>query len=179
MSRPFWGEIINEGFGKCCQFYTYSDNVLGSRVLQLSGDLLRLVGGVDGGDGQAGPDTVELRGEQVSNDGREGGEEGSQKDTDFPDINGDIDGVEKMVDGAGSDHETGVDGSSDNPTQGVPSSVVKPVVETVESMFRQVLGCAIVEVGIELVNYRFKPGTVFSSRSQTWFVFTSRLRTVW
>ena len=59
MSRPFWGEINNEKFGKCCQFYTYSDNVLGSRVLQLSGDLLRLVGGVDGGDGQAGPDTAQ------------------------------------------------------------------------------------------------------------------------
>ena len=38
---------------------TYCDNVLGSRVLQLPGDLLRFVGRVDGGDGEAGPNTTQ------------------------------------------------------------------------------------------------------------------------
>ena len=52
---------------------TYSDNVLGSRVLQLPGDLLRLVGWVDGGDGEAGADTTEERDGKLRNVGEEEG----------------------------------------------------------------------------------------------------------
>ena len=38
---------------------TYCDNKLGSRVIQLPGDLLRFVGRIDGGDGEAGSNTTQ------------------------------------------------------------------------------------------------------------------------
>ena len=64
--------------------------------------------------------------------------------------------VEKVVDDTGSDHETRVDGATNNTTQWVPSSVIKPVVKVVETLLCQVFSCAVVEVGIKLVNDRFK-----------------------
>ena len=100
---------------------------------------------------------MQLRGEKVRHDGSQGGEEGGQEHADFPHVDGDVDRVEKVVDDAGGDHEARVDGSPNDPTKGIPGPVVKPVVETVESIISQVLGCAVVEVGIELVNDGFKP----------------------
>ena len=47
---------------------------------------------------------------------------------------------------------TGVYGSSDDPSQGVPCSIVKPVMEAIETLRCQVLGGPEVEVRIELVN---------------------------
>ena len=48
---------------------------------------------------------------------------------------------------------TGVDGPSDDPPEGVPCSVVKPVVEAVEAFLGQELGRSEVEVGIKLVDH--------------------------
>ena len=53
-------------------------------------------------------------------------------------------------------HKARVDGAADDPTQRIPGSVIKPVVETVESILSQVLGGAVVEVGIKLVNDWFE-----------------------
>ena len=64
-----------------------------------------------------------------------------------------------MVDGTGSDHETWVDGSSNDPTKGVPGSVIKPIVEIVEALFCEVLCCTVIEVGIKLMNNRFEPAS--------------------
>ena len=47
---------------------------------------------------------------------------------------------------------TGVDGPSDDPAEGVPCSVVKPVVEAVETFLGQEFGRSEVEVGIKLVD---------------------------
>ena len=40
---------------------TYGDDVLGTRVFKLPGNLLRLVGGVEGGNGEASPGTPKER----------------------------------------------------------------------------------------------------------------------
>ena len=48
---------------------------------------------------------------------------------------------------------TRVDGPSNDPAEGVPCSVVKPVVEAVEAFLGQKLGCSEVEVGIKLVDH--------------------------
>ena len=52
---------------------------------------------------------------------------------------------------------TGVNGSSNDPAEGVPGSVVKPVMKAVEAFLRQVFGGSEVEVGIELVNDALEP----------------------
>ena len=62
-----------------------------------------------------------------------------------------------MVDDTGSDHKSRVDGSTNNSAKWIPCSVIKPVVEIVEALFCQVLGCTIVEVRIKLMDDRFKP----------------------
>ena len=54
-------------------------------------------------------------------------------------------------------HEAGVDGAPDDAPQGIPGAVIKPVVEIVEAFLRQILGGAVVEVGVKLMNDRFKP----------------------
>ena len=120
-------------------------------------------GDVSGDDGdhsgrrESGPDTVQLRREEVRHDGGQRGEEGGEEHANLPDINTDVDAVEKVVDDAGGDHETGVDGSSNDTTQRIPGTIIKPVVEIVETILRQIFGCAIVEVWIKLMNNRFKP----------------------
>ena len=68
-----------------------------------------------------------------------------------------MEGVEDVVDDTGGDHEAGVDGAADDTSEGIPCSVVKPVVEIVEPILGQILGCAVVEIWIKLVNDGFKP----------------------
>lgn len=53
--------------------------------------------------------------------------------------------------------QTGINSSSNDTAQRVPGSVVKPVVELVETFLCQILGCAVVEVGIKLMDNTFKP----------------------
>ena len=62
-----------------------------------------------------------------------------------------------MVYDTSCDHETRVDGATNDPSKGIPSSVIKPVVEIIESFLSQVLSCTVVKVRIKLMNNRFKP----------------------
>ena len=55
------------------------------------------------------------------------------------------------------DELTWIDGASDNTSERIPGPVIKPVVEGVEALLRQVLGGSIVEVRIELMNHRLEP----------------------
>ena len=87
------------------------------------------------GGGEAGTHTVEFRGQEVGDDGREGGEEGGEEHADLPHINGHVESVKDVEDGAGRNHQSGVNGASDNAAQRIPGSVIKPVVEIVESSF--------------------------------------------
>ena len=48
---------------------------------------------------------------------------------------------------------TWINGPSDDTAQWVPGTVVKPVVEVVETLLCQETGGAVVEVGIELVDH--------------------------
>ena len=60
-----------------------------------------------------------------------------------------------MVDGSRGNHEARVDRSTDDTTQGVPGTVIEPVVKGVEAFFGQELRRAIVEVRIELMDDGF------------------------
>ena len=51
---------------------------------------------------------------------------------------------------------TWIDSSTNDSAQGVPCSVIKPVMEAVESLLGEKLGGTIVEVWIELVNDTLK-----------------------
>ena len=75
----------------------------------------------------------------VGYDGSQGGEEWSQKHTNFPHIDGHIKVVQKVVYDTSCDHETRVDGATNDPSKGIPSSVIKPVVEIIGSFLSQVL----------------------------------------
>lgn len=48
---------------------------------------------------------LELFGEVVSHNGGEGGEEGRQEDADVPDVDGDVEEVQHVVDGCRGDHQ--------------------------------------------------------------------------
>ena len=86
------------------------------------------------------PARPELLGEQVSRDGRETAEQRRQEDADVPDVGRDVEVGEDVVDGPGRDHQTGVDRSTDDPTERVPGAVVEPVEEVVEAILDHV-GC--------------------------------------
>lgn len=47
--------------------------------------------------------------------------------------------------------------TSNNPSQGIPSTVIEPVVEVVEALLGQELCSAVVEVRIKLVDDGLKP----------------------
>ena len=53
-----------------------------------------------------------------------------------------------MVDDGGGHHKTRVDGPSNDPSQRVPRSVIKPVVETVKSFLSQELCSTEIKVPI-------------------------------
>lgn len=59
------------------------------------------------------------------------------------------------MENGGGDHKTGVDGASNDTAEGIPGPVIKPVVEGVVAGFGEVFGCAVVEVGVKLVDYGF------------------------
>ena len=62
-----------------------------------------------------------------------------------------------MIDTASGHHEARIDGATNNPAQRVPGSVIKPVVEWIEPVVRQVFGRPVVEVRVKLMDNRFKP----------------------
>ena len=63
--------------------------------------------------------------------------------------------VEDVVDDGGGDHEAGVDCPTDNSTQRIPRPLIKPIMELVEALIRQELGCTVVEVWIKFVDHHF------------------------
>ena len=62
-----------------------------------------------------------------------------------------------MINAAGSYHEARIDGSTNDPAQRVPGSVIKPVVKRIEPVIRQVFGRPVVEIRIKFMDNRFKP----------------------
>jgi len=65
-----------------------------------AGDGARDVAGHDGDEGggdEAGAGGEELLGEQVGDEDGEGGEEGRQEDADVPDVHGEVEEVEQVV----------------------------------------------------------------------------------
>ena len=49
--------------------------------------------------------------------------------------------MEDVIDGGGGHHQTGIDGAADDPTQGIPSAIVEPIVELVKTFLRQETSC--------------------------------------
>lgn len=89
-----------------------------------------------------------LIGKEVGGDGGKTREGGREKDADIPDINGDREGSEGVVDGATGHHEARVEGASRDTAEGVPCPVIEPIPEVVEAVRNEVLGSAEVEPGV-------------------------------
>ena len=51
-------------------------------------------------------DAVQLRGEEIGHDGGQGGEEGGEEHADLPHVDAHVEGVEKVIEHAGCDHQT-------------------------------------------------------------------------
>lgn len=96
--------------------------------------------------------TPQLLGEQVSSNGGKAAKEGRQEDANLAYVHGDVERVEKPMDGARRDHETRVDSAAYNATERVPGALVEPVQEVVEAVDYHVIRSAIVEPRVELVD---------------------------
>lgn len=81
----------------------------------------------------------QLIGQPVRRKSSETGEAGGEKNTDISNIDGNGQETEQVVYDTTSDHEAGVEGSSSDPTEGVPGAVIKPIPEAIESIGDQVL----------------------------------------
>lgn len=91
----------------------------------------------------------QLIGQPVGREGSEARETGGEKDTDISNVDGNGQKTEEVVDDSAGDHETGVEGTASNTTEGVPGAVVKPIPEAIESIGDQVLGSPEVEPRID------------------------------
>ena len=96
--------------------------------------------------------TPQLLGEQVCSNGGKAAKEGRQEDANLSNVHGDVKRVEYPVDGARRDHEARVDRAADDAPQWVPGALVEPVEEVVEAVRHHVIGRAVVEPRVELVN---------------------------
>lgn len=70
---------------------------------------------------------------------------GGQKYTNIPYVNGDVQRVQHIVYGTGSDHQPGIDGAAHNSSQRIPRSLIKPVQEVVETVLHHVGRRSVVE----------------------------------
>ncbi len=95
----------------------------------------------------------ELSSEQIGGDRGESREERREEDADFADVYRYVEQVEQPVNGARREHQPWVHGASNNAPQWIPRSVIEPVQKRIEPVLRHVLCCAVVEPGIELVDY--------------------------
>ena len=69
-------------------------------------------------------------------------------------MSGESERVEEPMNGAGSDHQTGIDGPAHNPAEGIPGELVEPVQKVVEIRRHHLISGAVVEPGVEFVNNR-------------------------
>lgn len=91
----------------------------------------------------------QLIGQPVCCESSETREARGEQDTDVPDVNGNGQEAEGMVDNAAGGHEAGIKSSSSDTAQRVPCSVVEPVPEAVESICNEVLGSSEVEPRVD------------------------------
>lgn len=122
------------------------------RASDRSGNVTR-----DDGDETSGDETrariSQLLGEQIRDNGRERGEERSQEDADVADLHGHVEPVQNVIESRRCDHETWIDRAADDTAEWVPGAVIEPVMERVETLFREIFRRAVVEVRIELVDH--------------------------
>ena len=90
-----------------------------------------------------------LIGEEVGGDGGKTRKGGCEEDADIPDIHGNREGSERVVDDAAGDHETGVEGAARDAAQRMPCAVIEPVPEVVEAVRNEVLCGAKVEPRVD------------------------------
>ncbi len=81
----------------------------------------------------------------VQNDTNHQPEYGRQEDANISDVNGNVQGVQDVVDGPGGDHQTRVNRATDNPAQRIPGTLIKPIEEVVVSMLHHVSRGSVVE----------------------------------
>ncbi len=96
---------------------------------------------------------MQFRGQFVSDQRGQRREKGSQKDANLSHTDRQIEEIQDVKYCRGGDHQTRVNGATDDSTQWIPGSVVKPVVEGVKTMVGQEFGGAVVEIGVEFVDH--------------------------
>ena len=70
-------------------------------------------------------------------------------------MSGESERVEEPMNGAGSDHQTGINRAANDPSKRIPCPIIEPIMKLVKSFFSQKLGGAIIEIGIELMDHYF------------------------
>lgn len=80
-----------------------------------------------------------LIGEQVGGNGRQARKRWCEKDANVSNINRNREELEEVVNNTAGDHESGVQGSSGNPTKRMPSTVVEPVPELLKAIGDEIL----------------------------------------
>lgn len=106
----------------------------------------------EGGGEETSALTPQLLSEQVGSDGGEAAKERRQEDANLTNVHGDVERVEDPMDGARRDHEARVDRATDDATERIPGALIEPVEEVVEAVRYHVVGRAVVEPRVELVN---------------------------
>lgn len=95
---------------------------------------------------------VDLFCQQVGDDRSERGEERGEKDAHIPDVHGEVDEPQQAVERGRGDHQAGIDGAADDPSQGIPGALIEPVVKVVETLLGQEPRGAVVKVRVKLMD---------------------------
>ena len=66
--------------------------------------------------------------------------------------------------------------TTDDTTQRIPGSIIEPVMKIIESLFREESRCAIIKIGIELVNNAFKSQDGKQPRAKCWNIITHDIK---
>ncbi len=68
-----------------------------------------------------------------------------QEDANISNVNGNVQGMQDVVDGPRGNHQTGINRATNNPAKRIPGTLVKPVEEVVVSMLHHVSRGSVVE----------------------------------
>lgn len=68
-----------------------------------------------------------------------------EKHADFPDMNLDVQRIQYEMNGAGRNHQAGINGAADDTSQRIPSAFVEPIQKRIKSILDHVMSRSIIE----------------------------------
>eukprot|EP00754_Rhynchopus_humris_P001249 Rhum_TRINITY_DN10757_c0_g2::Rhum_TRINITY_DN10757_c0_g2_i1::g.40138::m.40138 len=108
--------------------------------------------GDEGSRHETGTRVPALLGQKEGDQGRVAGKEGGEEHAHVPDVNREVEEVQRVVNGTRGEHQTRVHGVSHPASKRVPHEGVEPVVERLKSVVHKRLRGTEVEVRVELVD---------------------------